>query len=1222
MAIVTPRPQPFDRVQADQRVRHPLHAIRGRIFWYVLIEGTALAILFVAACFWLGLALDYLSWAAFSFDWLYTFDEATGTRPTVILRLVILLLVGGTLVALITFKILRRLFKEFNDSAVALLLERHYPRELGDRLITAVELADPKLSEKYGYSQTMVDATIRDAAQRVENLPVHQVFRWGWLKFLVALAVLATVGVYVLVGLAWCGWKLASPMDFAIRFHHTASIWAERNLLLMHSYWPPHTMIELLRFPGNELRVPREEDRPDVKVRAVRWAISASGDEAPRGWRPLRFEDLCDLLPTEMVNIKLPDQWDGWIVDLDDLDPRVPAGAIPKEWGWQGSTNGNIKRQLRTPEIQEMLDASTREALYDMLSWRHWTIDKIELQLQHADKTAKNKVFEAALGGVAGEAALLQHSEQPVAAALLARHKADYDKFMAILEKLEELAERPIMGRTLRKLDDPVEVVALRRSKSGTGTTNCSAIEGRRYIFPLADLKESCEFVISTGDYWTPTKQIKLVPPPMIDQLRIDKEEPAYLYYRFLDNPALLKNKRQRISATSISTTGPYSKILVPLGTNVTIIGHSDRKLKDIRVAEPDAKKREEKTAVTPRALVQLAADQQTFTCGFQDVQRIVEFDFEFKDADGVKGLRRIVILPLEDQAPRINELALAVPPRVRQATDDRARGILAGPHWLVTPDAYLKLRGKIEDDHGLAKLQFKYELQEVDFQNLFAEPDDRRSGDPASQDTRKPSRPVGADIVTGGLQFMPDGNTYGFFAAAFYGGLAQVVKDGSLPPPPPRIDFIALERAKLRLTQKFSWDVTPEELQRLLTIQPAYRKLLLEALDLTAEKRTLLAMADQLKEANQTEGFLREVMDFAGLPADGNERASLMTLASGDPAEALAEILQKLKADPAQLDAARALLKKEPEKTILASWNLLDEDAASGFDVREQLRFIKAIGSTDIQKHFSLRLAIVATDNNIGTGPGVTTAALPYGFLIVSENELLALMMRDQRKYHDLLQGAVQEMEKSRQSLETQLGDYSQAPEEPTKLFVRGDVARKAIHAASITAKAIFGKYEGLLTEMEFNRMKRDRIDKVKSRVAEPLGELTATNGDFTKTEDFANKFCKELAPDADKKDKADLIQQGEDPALLADLRSRKGNHIKNAEETLADMTELIRKLNRILDAMNDVITDDQTVELLVLIEAQHREVDAMIRRYQAEWRQRLIEQLGAPSGGKDKKR
>src|SRR5262245_1386493 len=118
MATVTPHQPPFDRVQADRRVRHPLHAIRGRIFWYVLVEGAALAILFLAICFWLGLAVDYLAWTLLSFDWLYTFDEATGGRPPVILRIAVLMVLGGALLALIGFKIVRRLFKEFSDPAV------------------------------------------------------------------------------------------------------------------------------------------------------------------------------------------------------------------------------------------------------------------------------------------------------------------------------------------------------------------------------------------------------------------------------------------------------------------------------------------------------------------------------------------------------------------------------------------------------------------------------------------------------------------------------------------------------------------------------------------------------------------------------------------------------------------------------------------------------------------------------------------------------------------------------------------------------------------------------------------------------------------------------------------------------------------------------------------------------------------------------------------------
>ncbi len=394
---------------------------------------------------------------------------------------------------------------------------------------------------------------------------------------------------------------------------------------------------------------------------------------------------------------------------------------------------------------------------------------------------------------------------------------------------------------------------------------------------------------------------------------------------------------------------------------------------------------------------------------------------------------------------------------------------------------------------------------------NLTAEPADK-TGEPTAPDSRKPTRGLGAPLVVGGLQYVPGLSAYPLLAASYYGGLVQVVKDGALPPPPPRIDLIALQRAKQRLERQFPWEATPAELDRLLTIQPASRKLLLEALTFQAEKRKLESFVLRLTEANQTEGFLREVMDFAGI-ADfggfgGPIRPKMESLAATDPAEALAQLLEILKADPVKLEASRALLEKDSERAIITRYDLQDEDGVFGFDVRDKLGFVKAIGSTSTQKHYALRLSVVATDNNVGTGPGVTTAALPYGFLIVSENELLFLMMRDQRKYHDLLNERVQAMEKRRGNLEAQLIDYRKSPEEPTKLLVRGDEARKAIRDGGITAKAIFGKYETLLSEMEFNRMKKDRIDKVRDRIAVPLGTMTSSNGDFPADRDLGQQL------------------------------------------------------------------------------------------------------------------
>src|SRR5205814_7763741 len=107
------------------------------------------------------------------------------------IRAFLLGLVAAGLVAVVVVKVLRRLFTEFRDSALALVLERRFPKHLGDRLITAVELADPRLADKYGYSQDMVDYTIRAAAERVGQLPVTEVVNWGRL-----------VRLWVLVGVA------------------------------------------------------------------------------------------------------------------------------------------------------------------------------------------------------------------------------------------------------------------------------------------------------------------------------------------------------------------------------------------------------------------------------------------------------------------------------------------------------------------------------------------------------------------------------------------------------------------------------------------------------------------------------------------------------------------------------------------------------------------------------------------------------------------------------------------------------------------------------------------------------------------------------------------------------------------------------------------------------------------------------------------------------------
>src|SRR5262249_30328543 len=160
-------------------------------------------------------------------------------------------------------------------------------------------------------------------------LPVHEVFNWARLRWYMAWAVLASVGVYLLAAVTSCAaaaslGRPASPADFFFEFNHVAATWFERNVLLQERrYWLGNEFLELVPFQGNdrgEMRVARDDYRPDVTVRAVKWVVADRGSDAPEGWRALRWADLPRLLDADALQVGLPADWHGWVIDMDDLD--------------------------------------------------------------------------------------------------------------------------------------------------------------------------------------------------------------------------------------------------------------------------------------------------------------------------------------------------------------------------------------------------------------------------------------------------------------------------------------------------------------------------------------------------------------------------------------------------------------------------------------------------------------------------------------------------------------------------------------------------------------------------------------------------------------------------------------------------------------------------------------------------------------------------------------
>lgn len=331
-----------DRDEAQRRVHHPLQRLRGYIRLYVLGEGLAVLGLYVALWFWIGLALDYGFFKLFAIDWVQELPRS--------FRAVVLGILVAGLLAVVTLKVVLRLAREFRDSALALILERRYPAELGDRLITAVELADPALAKRYGFSKAMIDQTIQEAAERVERLPIDEVFAWRRLRRAGLAVAVLIVGVYLLVGLGYSLRYEAGVSDFVTRFNNVAVMWFERNVLLANTIWPRRVHLELVNFPlSGELRIGRNAPPPTLRVRALRWVVS--DPDAPEGWRALAFADLT------------PDLLGG-----DYLPPAIPAG-------WRRWSVDDIELQLDKPEARALLDADTVIALRGLM-------ERLELRAQ------------------------------------------------------------------------------------------------------------------------------------------------------------------------------------------------------------------------------------------------------------------------------------------------------------------------------------------------------------------------------------------------------------------------------------------------------------------------------------------------------------------------------------------------------------------------------------------------------------------------------------------------------------------------------------------------------------------------------------------------------------------------------------------------------------------------------------------------------------------------
>ena len=363
----------LDPARLDAKIANPLDQIRGTIRQYILADAAVTVAVVAVLWFWIGLALDFGLFKVAGFDWVL--DAPRGFRLLAQLALVFGLLAVLVVRREIVKQVLGRVSQPWvrrhllelpllfhvllaavfapvflvillvryvfwlrtteENRELALVLEKRFPDVLGDRLITAVELADVEKQHAYGYSADMIRQTIEEARERVAQVPVATVFNWDriWRKGFVLGAV--AVGSLGLAYAAFAAVGGGATRKFTGEFGDVASIWFERNVLFRNTPWPRTAHVELVGFPDQELRIGKDAASPKVKSRAFRWVVADRG--RPHGWRPLLLADVGEKFPALATYAAavvspgegkhLPADARGWDVDRVETEGADAAGV-------------------------------------------------------------------------------------------------------------------------------------------------------------------------------------------------------------------------------------------------------------------------------------------------------------------------------------------------------------------------------------------------------------------------------------------------------------------------------------------------------------------------------------------------------------------------------------------------------------------------------------------------------------------------------------------------------------------------------------------------------------------------------------------------------------------------------------------------------------------------------------------------------------------------------
>ena len=626
----------------------PLEQLRGRILRYLVVRGVVFALLCLGLAFWGLMLFDFGVFSLFGLDWAQLLPGPVRGLP--ILALVIVLVVHGV------FRVAQPALTPLSRSSLAILLERRFPNELREQLITAVDLGDPDEAQRRGYSRDMAERVFAGARASLERAKADLVLDWPALSLFATLALAVCLGPWpVAWGLGWIKERLATNAETSevtpTSWREVSTILLERNVLLRDLVWPRRSFLVLEGFPeSGETVVGQDLGQVSLRVRAVRHltvgaptygAVSASGGKLSpgwpaEGWRPLTWFDLQDR---------------GWLGTME-------SSGLPSQ-----ILDGLAESQYTIDALESFAGESPLPA-------------KVGEALERL-KTEEEKGSDTLLKRKQVPTRVLVFLQMPGSTTTTPMQPVGRQEFTTVIKDLRESAIFTIRGEDYSTASRRIRVVAPPRLGALEITEQHPA-----YLFyrpgdgsATGPLPAS---LVGRRQKFLPREMLQ----PGSDQTRIAVPRGATIsMVGMADRP--LKGVRAERSANEAESSGQAA--------NPPILQNGGAGANDT------------KSRSVPQNVPVQILDNKQFRLEDMTVFGDANLRIELTDEDGVLGVRKVAIKVVADEPPQVK----AEPsPFLRR----NEQGV-----FLVTQEARIPFSGNAEDRQGLGTLEYAWTVETVE---------------------------------------------------------------------------------------------------------------------------------------------------------------------------------------------------------------------------------------------------------------------------------------------------------------------------------------------------------------------------------------------------------------------------------------------------------------------------------------------------------------------------